>query len=192
MKLSAMRLAMTLCCVCIMNVVANCDGVSASTQDERDWDAGKHEMDSISHFLEWKSLSSKVAPEEVVNILWNFGWPKELVDEKLRGSKTYDLYKRTVGPGMESYLAIPSDKIGNPIEFNAQDAQFYNAALSDSLGSLLPSADEIRREILKSLEAAITALCDLGAKPSQIRASANAFGIVEVEATWDANEICDK
>jgi len=41
------------------------------------------------------------------------------------------------------------------------------------------------------MRAAIDALCQMRALPQTIRAQASAFGVVEVEATWQEAKVCD-
>lgn len=138
---------------------------------------------------EWK-LEGERTMSEVIEMLSSQGWSSSAVTESLPATDKFKLYSRTPAPGIKTFLAVPSDG-APPIEYSpyrpGPGRDFYQAGLFDG-----PSAEEIREEIISGMQAAIDALCEMRARPQTIRAQASAFGVVEVEATWNAAEVCER
>lgn len=135
---------------------------------------------------EWKVLEKELQREDVLNTLSEAGWPTEKVEMQLREDDMYELFSRSAAPGVVSYLAVPKNGMGAPVEFAPKTGpSTYHQA-----GMFGPSAEEIREEIISGMQAAVDALCSMKARPNTIRAQASAFGIVEVEATWATAEVC--
>jgi hypothetical protein len=51
--------------------------------------------------------------------------------------------------------------------------------------------NEIRDRIIEGMQMSINAVCLLGAQPETITGRASAAGVVEIEATWRGEDICD-
>lgn len=135
---------------------------------------------------EWKVLEKGLQREDVLNTLAEAGWPTEKVEMQLKEDDMYELFSRSAAPGVVSYLAVPKNGMGAPVEFAPETGpSTYHQA-----GMFGPSAEEIREEIISGMQAAVDALCSMKARPSTIRAQASAFGVVEVEATWTTAEVC--
>lgn len=159
-------------------------GSTAAAQDFKNMIAEDFEAQ------DW-NLEGELTMSEVIEILSSQGWASSVVTESLSSSDKFSLYSRTPRPGIKAFLAIPSDG-APPIEYSpyrpgpGPGRDIYEAGLFDG-----PSAEEIREEIISGMQAAIDALCEMRARPQTIRAQASAFGVVEVEATWQAAEVCD-
>lgn len=135
---------------------------------------------------EWNVLDKEVQRDDVLNTLSKAGWPTEKVEMQLKDDDLYELFSRSASPGVVSYLAVPKNGMGAPVEF----APKTGSSTYHQAGMFGPSAEEIREEIISGMQAAVDALCSMKARPSTIRAQASAFGVVEVEATWTTAEVC--
>jgi hypothetical protein len=137
---------------------------------------------------EWQPINPDASIEEIMKELGEAGWDTTEARRALSGAEEYNLLTRALGPGIKSFLAVPRDNYSAAIEFSPSvpGGQIFPAFWNGS-----PSSDEIRQEIVDGMQAAIDALCGMRARPSSIRAQASAFGVVEVEATWEAAEVCD-
>ena len=155
--------------------------------------AGPDDMRMMNEFggtavQEWKVLEKELQREDVLNTLSEAGWPTEKVEMQLKEDDTFELFSRSAAPGVVSYLAVPKNGMGAPVEFapNPGSATLHQAGIFGTP----PSAEQIRTEIVNGMQAAVDALCSMKARPNTIRAQASAFGIVEVEATWATAEVC--
>ncbi len=138
--------------------------------------------------FEWKPIDNDASSDTVLNALSEAGWPKMNVAGQLIDAEKYDLFSRSARPGVISYLAVPQNSVNPPVEFSPMQS---GAEYTPALFGGGPSASEIREEIIEGMQAAIDALCGMNARPTTIRAQASAFGVVEVEATWTASEVCE-
>lgn len=137
---------------------------------------------------EWKVLEKEVQRDDVLNTLSKAGWPTEKVEMQLKEDDIYELFSRSAAPGVVSYLAVPKNGMGAPVEFapTPGTTTMHQAGIFGTA----PTAEQIRIEIVNGMQAAVDALCSMKARPNTIRAQASAFGIVEVEATWATADVC--
>jgi len=132
----------------------------------------------------WKLLADELTVMEALDLINTYGWdsPDPSVLEK---AQTVDIYIRVRVPGVQELLLVPSE--GPAIEFSA----FSGTDNFETVAWGGVSADDIKDKILEGMQAAIDGLCSMRARPNEIRAKANAFGVVEVEAFWDSADVCD-
>ncbi|WP_420555756.1 hypothetical protein [Roseovarius sp.] len=133
------------------------------------------------------NVEGVMSESEIVDILSSQGWSADEASASLSGADEFSLYTRNPAPGVTIYLAVPRDG-GPPIEFAPP---FINGEFSQSAMLAYYSAEDIQDKIVEVMQAAIDGLCTMRARPQTIRARASAFGVVEVEATWQAAEVCD-
>ncbi len=146
----------------------------------------------------WNAVKKGTSREEVVDLLSKEGWKLDAIDPALSVAGKYDLYSAVVAPGVKNYLAVPQGNDVQPVQFQA----IYHAlqrgypgktsVVQAGLFDKLPTKEEIKKAILDGIQASIDAICEMRARPREIRAKANAFDIVEVEATWDSAEVCGR
>ena len=135
---------------------------------------------------EWQPVNPAASVDEVVDELSQAGWDAATTRRALSGSVQYDLLSRTPAPGIKSFIAVPRDGSGAAVEFSPPVAD----------GMIQPAffggmtAEDIRREIIDGMQAAIDDLCAMRARPSTIRVQVSAVGAVEFEGTWNASEVC--
>lgn len=141
---------------------------------------------------EWQAVDPAASKEVIIDRLDAAGWSAEVVSDELSIAETFKLYSRFAAPGVVSYLVVPQNSTGAPIEFSPQVDKFDQTDVQDAFWMSRPTSEQIRQEIIDGMQAAIDALCQMRAKPNSIRAQASAFGVVEVEATWSAAEVCDE
>lgn len=136
----------------------------------------------------WYRLMAGSNQDELIDLLSAVGWQGSKLEPAIPEGM-YDVFTRSSAPGMVSYLAVPKAgmDMGGALQFSPM-ADGYNVTPAAIWNR---SADDIRDEIMRGMEAAIDSLCEMRAKPKTIRVKASAFGIVEVEATWDASEVCN-
>jgi hypothetical protein len=139
---------------------------------------------------QWKEVQQNAPGKNIAEILAEAGWPSIQVDTALNPSGQYNLYKKVVSPGVDSYLVAPVDGSAAPVQFGSGVTSNGDKVTLAGWSMSGYSSDEIRKQILDGIQAAIDALCSMKVKPSQIRAQASAFGVVEVEATWQSTEVC--
>lgn len=132
---------------------------------------------------QWELEQDDASRDAVLDTLTDLGWDLEQIEDALSNQDAFELYSRSTTLGTRAYLAVPQNGNTPPIEFSPNHGApvFFGG----------PSSEEIRQEIIDGMQAAIDALCGMRAKPDTIRAQASAFGVVEVEATWSAAEVCD-
>jgi hypothetical protein len=147
--------------------------------------AGVGEMTGLSSDRsQWVPIQENASYQEIASILAESGWqlPEDAELEAYAGATAFE---RIAAPGVKELLLVPQE--GAATEFSplnnehAVDLAFWGSRLD---------SDEIKNEILEGMQAAIDAICEMPARPREIRASASALGIVEVEAFWDASEVC--
>jgi len=140
---------------------------------------------------QWSILAEGETYESVKNRLEAAGWPREEISARISSDRAYDVFERTVAPGTSAYMLLPDETGDELIEFSPYEH------IPASGGSIHPaffggiSRESIRNEVVRLIEAAIEALCSMRARPNTIRASASALGIVQVEGTWNAAEVCN-
>ena len=139
----------------------------------------------------WEAIAKNSAPKEVVMMLGKEGWSKQQVESAISGVEKYNVYKKVISPGVGTYLAVPTEGKTLPVQFGegipGLSAQIVHAGW---LGGQTYTAEQIKKEIVAGIQAAIDALCSMRARPTQIRAQASAFGIVEIEGTWQSGDVC--
>ena len=148
------------------------------------------EVTSAARPQEWQTINPDASIDEIIRELTNAGWDAAETRMALSasGANQYDLRSMTPAPGIKAFLAVPREGSGAAVEFSPPLA---GSVIQPAFFGTGPTAAEIRQEILDGMQAAVDALCGMRARPSSIRAQASAFGVVEVEATWDAAEVCD-
>lgn len=127
----------------------------------------------------WSAVQTGTDADDTIRTLEAAGVPVETLGDGSEDS-VYNIYSRYIAPGLASYLVVPQGA-GKPQQFYAPSA---TPALFDY------DADDIREEIVQGMQASIDALCAMPARPTEIRAQASAFGILEIEATWMADDVC--
>lgn len=143
---------------------------------------------SVESIQSWKAVGNALGGQDVKSILTGEGWSEMAVEEAIT-AQTYDLYVMTVGPGTKAYMVIPQAEGGVPVQFSGG---VPDKALVEALPASRTDPEEIRKQILIQLTAAIEALCAMEARPTTIRAGASAFGVISVEGTWEAEEVCGR
>lgn len=134
----------------------------------------------------WEIVPGVGNSKEAFSKLEENGWDTKLLDVPV--TSQLELFKRNVSPGVNKFLISPKD--GNPVELSPVIREDRNQIHAALWGGQVTS-ESIKNEIIDGMNAAIDALCSMRARPSMIRAKANAFGVVEVEATWDDEDICE-
>lgn len=143
-------------------------------------------MSSPATPQEWQSVNPGASVDEVVNELSQAGWDAAATRRALSGSVQYDLLSRTPAPGIKSFIAVPRDGVGAAVEFSPPVATgLIQPAFFGGM-----TAEDIRREIIDGMQAAIDDFCAMRARPSTIRVQVSAVGAVEFEGTWNAAEVC--
>ena len=91
----------------------------------------------------------------------------------------WDVYSFSPSPGTSTIFVTPSD--------TEAPGTLYTAGVVDKVVSyVMPS----KEEIVAQLEAALEAFCGMSARPTEIRATASALGVLAVEGTWNTAEVC--
>ena len=136
----------------------------------------------------WQVVGDALEGQDVKAILTGEGWDEKTVGAAISAQK-YDLYQTIVGPGVKTYMAVPVVEGGDPVQFGGQWVS--DKAIEPQQASWLTTdPEELRKQILIQLAAAIEALCAMEARPTTIRAGASAFGVISVEGAWEAAEVC--
>lgn len=136
--------------------------------------------------ITWEALPKNLSTGEIQKIIDESGWNSKILD--LPYDRNLKLYKHNIAPGVNNFLILPEN--GEPIQlssgFEIKPSQVHQVFWGDRI-----SSDRIRDEIIRGMNAAIDALCGMRSRPSIIRAKASAFGVVEVEATWNSENVCE-
>lgn len=139
----------------------------------------------------WKQVLSDVQEEEVVNTLEAAGWSSEYWSSRDMTAGSFDVYTKGLTPGISKLLVVPRDG-GVPSEFNpVGDALFRGGEVTAEPAFLGVSAESIEQRVASGMAAALDALCDMPVAPGEIRAQISAY-VIEVEATWDSSEVCNR
>ena len=137
----------------------------------------------------WQVVGDALEGQDVKAILTGEGWDEKTVGEAISAQK-YDLYQTIVGPGVKTYMAVPVVEGGDPVQFGSEWVSDKAMIEPQQASWLTTDPEELRKQILIKLAAAIEALCMMEARPTTIRAGASAFGVISVEGTWEAAEVC--
>ncbi len=131
----------------------------------------------------WQSVEPDLAAQELIDALTAAGVPPADI-QFTPGDDVYALYERPVAPGLASYLVVPQSPGGSVTEFLGRSPESVDVVFGLDAAS-------IRAEIIAGMEASLDSICGMRARPSQIRAMASVPGVLEIEATWNGDEVCN-
>ncbi|MFV0361102.1 hypothetical protein [Tropicimonas sp.] len=142
----------------------------------------------------WQQVKIDASAHEVSDFLETAGWNEGVAAggyEALSPDSRYSLYTRSIAAGVSDFLVVPeaADNM-QPLEFKSAASSGIVQAAWWPGSSRMPSAKDIRDEIIEGMQAAIDSLCGMRARPREIKAKASAAGIVEIEATWMSADVC--
>lgn len=140
----------------------------------------------------WEPVKKDATAEEVKVHLERAGWDTGTVLENLEGGTKFDLYQKAIAPGQIGYMALPkAGKDAEPATFWPTDPSgilLAKAGIAPS--SKAYSGSEIKAELLRGIQTGIDTFCGMQTKPSTVTMTVSAFGLVEVEATWNTADVC--
>jgi hypothetical protein len=140
---------------------------------------------------QWSILAEGETYEAVKRRLEEAGWPSDEISARISRDRAYDIFERGVAPGTSAYMLVPDEREAGLIEFSPYEHLFASGSGVHPAFFSGMSRENIRDEVIRGIEAAIEALCTMRVRPNMIRASASAFGIVQVEGTWTSAEVCN-
>lgn len=142
--------------------------------------------------IKWDPVKKDASAEEVKAQLERAGWDTGTILENLEGGTKFDLYQKALAPGQVGYMALPkAGRDAEPATFWPTDPDRVLLANAGFLGaSKSYSGDEIRAELLRGIQSGIDTFCGMTTKPSSVTMKVSAFGVVDVEATWDTSQVC--
>lgn len=163
----------------------------------------------------WEIAQREMEGEDVIDLLTASGWNQVAVVIQIQPDLLYDVWRQSITPGRVEFLVIPIGG-GTPVGFRSPNTIVHGNAASTGgnqtsialgrgansargiptnggelveIGLMETTAEAIREELMRQIEAALKTMCEMPARPKTVRAKASTL-ILEVEGTWDTAEAC--
>jgi hypothetical protein len=132
---------------------------------------------------QWQRVDGELTAGEMSELLAAEGW---VLPENWPANDSEVLaYTRQLSPGVTEFFVDYGQ--GAPVQFSPE-LSYVQADQFAAPQSVTRS--RVQQQVIAGIESAIEAICSFSAGPQQVQVTASAFGIVEVQATWDAEDVC--